>query len=90
MNKTSGYLSPAQGFYHGAHLVFVDALGCGSSIGALQLKKDALVYLLSLLQQWRCCMNETDISQLITSDDNLFGITPFFISKGNYGVYHAN
>ncbi|XP_064402600.1 midasin-like isoform X2 [Halichondria panicea] len=82
MNKTSGYLSPPQGFYHGAHLVFVDALGCGSSLGAADLKKDALDYLLSILQQWSCVLSEVDCTKVVTSDDKLFGVSPFYIEIG--------
>ncbi len=84
MNKTSGYLSPPQGFYHGAHLVFVDALGCGSSLGAADLKKDALDYLLSILQQWSCVLSEVDCTKVVTSDDKLFGVSPFYIEIGKH------
>lgn len=84
MNATSGYVSPAQGFYHGAHLVFVDGLGCGSSLDASKLKEDAVKYLLYLLKLSGCTVPEIDGPREITSDSKVLGIAPFFINKGIY------
>lgn len=88
MNETSGYLSPTEGFYHGAHLVFVDGLGCGNS-PATKLKRDAIDHLHILLEQWGCIMHNIDSSLVVTNDDNLFGIAPFCIKRGKHLCHSA-
>lgn len=83
MNKTSDFLSPAASFYHGAHLVFVDALGCGGSVGEVELKEDALVYLKLLLEQWGTAVDtELQTLETVTDKERGYGIPPFFIEAG--------
>ena len=82
MNKTQDCLTPAQAFYHGAHLVFVDALGCGSSLGAASMKQDAVDYLVSLLNDWDLTSNDLEFCRAISVCDTMFGISPFYIDRG--------
>ena len=84
MNKTSDYLSPAERFYYGAHLVFVDALGCGGSVGSVELKGDALEYLKLLLKRWGTAVDDAEPHTLeaVTDNERGYGIPPFFIDEG--------
>ena len=82
MNATCPPLSPTESFYHGAHLVFLDSLGCNGYMTGVERKhvvQETQSFLKDLLQQSdlddRCLSN-------VLSDADCFGIYPFFIEKG--------
>ena len=83
MNTTESRLNPAQGFYHGAHLVFLDALGCGSSLGGPDMKESSARHIRTLMDK---CGEEGLESMaevgVFCSTDTHCGIQPFMISTG--------
>lgn len=81
MNATCP-LSPTESFYHGAHLIFIDSLGCNGHMTGVE-KKQAVQETQSFLND---LLHQSDFdgqcSNDITSDADHFGIHPFFIQKG--------
>lgn len=84
MNITRDYLTPPEGFFHGAHLVFVDALGCGGSVGSAQSKEEVLTHLKMLLEQCGLCFDRLHplVFGTVIDHDQGFGIPPFYIDSG--------
>ena len=83
-------LPPAVAYVHGACLVFLDALGSGSS-SASSLSSDVLKdayqacfeFLSSQVQQGRGAEGSFREEIVITSDrTDVFGVSPFFIPRG--------
>ena len=85
INITYSSLSLFQSFCHGAHLVFLDALGCGSSsFRGSEGKVLASNHMRALLKSHGIDYNE-DIGPIgeFLCDDEKCGIMPFMISKGS-------
>lgn len=85
MNTTCPPLSPAEAFYHGAYLAFLDGFGCSGKMSGLDrhgVLAAAEAFLQDLLLQNGCDGISQFCSGDIVSDEQLFGIYPFFIKKG--------
>ena len=85
MNTTSHPLSPTEGFYHGAYLALLDGLGCNgkmSSVDRHRALAAAEAFLQDLLHQSGCEVTPQYSSEDTVSDEEQFGIHPFFIRKG--------
>ena len=88
MNATASSLTPAQSFIHGAHLVFLDALGCGSAMSAAtngkQVKKAACQHVRAVLEKHSVGSDE-NVESLgeFSYQGDLCGIPPFMISIGS-------
>ena len=85
MNSSLPTLTPVQAFCHGAHLVFLDALGCGAHASSLGLREGLLSCIRDKLGS--CCQPE-EWEELSTAGEFVMtestcGIQPFMISKGN-------
>ena len=79
VNSSSPTLSPSLAFYHGAHLVFVDGLGCGGGGDRVQRLREACYeYLMNQVEVVGEVGGVTEIENGIER----FGIKPFFIDKG--------
>lgn len=85
MNTTSSSLSPTQSFIHGAHLVFLDALGCGGAVGGAEVKAAASSQMRAILESHGVDCNE-EIGSVggfcYHSDSDESGIQPFMIPQG--------
>ena len=85
MNTTSPPLTSAEAFYHGAHLTCLDGLGCGGQMSGVD-RENALAaaegFLKDLLPQSDSCSFPQDHSYNTAINEDLFGIHPFFITKG--------
>ncbi len=84
MNTTTlHYLPPGSAFYHGAHLVFLDALGCGWSGN---MKDGATTFLQSLVEGNGVSLSTgsevEEVSAMDIAPEEVFGISPFFIKRG--------
>lgn len=84
MNATIPALSLSQAFYHGAHLTFLDGLGCsGCTVSDdPNVKDEAVKYVEQFLTQmglWTAAVNN---NKMDICSDSYFGITPFYIQKG--------
>ena len=84
-------LPPALAYVHGACLVFLDALGSGSSSSASSSSSDVVKdayqacfeFLSSQVQQGRGAEGSFREQIVITSDrTDVFGVSPFFIPRG--------
>ena len=86
MNTTSPPLTVSQAFYHGAHLVFLDSIGCSKPTTAEQrhgLWEASEAYLKEILQsQDFCPVEQLSIPQHAETGKEVFGIHPFFIRTG--------
>ena len=85
MNTTCPPLSLTEGFYHGAYLAFLDGLGCNgkmSSVDRHGALASAEAFLQDLLHQSGCEVNPQYSSEDTVSNEEQFGIHPFFIRKG--------
>ncbi len=86
MNGTQAVLSPSLSLRHGAHLVFLDALGCGTSCGAGGANVKTLAYnqVKVILER-----HSVDTSEGLYpegefhQDGEKAGISPFMFPKGN-------
>lgn len=58
MNSSLRSLHPAEAFFQGAHLVFPDALGCGSQAGSVGLREGLVAYIRELLLKAGCGSEE--------------------------------
>ena len=80
MNIMTPPLSPANGFYHGAQMIFIDALGCSDIIeNDRDLRQKCKEFL-------RVLTDSSDVgldrgSEIEIREDH-FGIYPFFIETG--------
>ncbi len=87
MNTTTGHNLPPNGaFCHGAHLVFLDALGCGGTGYVGSIRDGAGVFLESLVARdegGSTAVGGVEDSMECTTDE-VFGISPFFIKRGTY------
>lgn len=85
MNTTCPPLSPTEGFYHGAYLAFLDGLGCNGKMSSVD-RNGALAaaeaFLQDLLLQSGCEVIPQYSTEDTVSDEEQFGIRPFFIRKG--------
>lgn len=84
-------LPPALAYVHGACLVFLDALGSGSSSSVSSSSSDVVKdayqacfkFLSSQVQQGRGAEGSFGEQIVITSDrTDVFGVSPFFIPRG--------
>ena len=88
MNATVSSLTPVQSFIHGAHLVFLDALGCGSAMSAAasgkQVKETACQHMRAVLEK-HLAGSDDDVECLgeFSHQGDLCGIPPFMISRGS-------
>ena len=85
MNATSPPLPPAEAFYHGAHLVLLDSLGCREQLSVTvreHLLQEAQMFLQELLVKNGHQMSLQSSPASISCHEDMFGIHPFFIKKG--------
>lgn len=80
INQTLSELGPESSFYHGACLVFLDSIGCGSVKAADVSFSDAEQTLNSLLSKHQMQLK----ASIVTKGNEFYGISPFFIEKGMY------
>eukprot|EP00794_Sanderia_malayensis_P000583 gene583-1243_t len=77
-------LHPKLGFIHGAFLVIIDSLGTGNSwygpSFSLEQARDACLSFLKLHTGWS---NDVPRCGIIRNDAGYFGMSPFFIQRGN-------
>ena len=80
----SSPLSSRQSFLHGAHLVFLDALGSAAGVGGADMKMVADRELRDILRASGLGCEEEDGSDVqdFSSDGEKCGISPFMIAKG--------
>ena len=73
------FLPPLSSFYHGAHSVFVDALGCGERVlaGDCKLLREFCESVLRDLSNH----GDAAVTDHVQVEDK-FGIPPFFIERG--------
>ena len=87
MNITTPRLSAAEAYYHGAHLVFLDAFGSGALATWLlnsETRSKADQFIKALLHEHGAILSlNENTTEMDTDNDRLFGICPFFIEKGN-------
>ena len=90
MNTTTPRLTPAEAFYHGAHLVLLDALGCGDYATTGKLGQDmremGAAFLQELIKNQGSGLFDDGVGpESLAMDDvggRVFGFHPFFIEKG--------
>ena len=78
INETVSELGPESSFYHGACLVFIDGIGCGSGKTAIVSSSDAEQMVNRLLNKYDKILKHPDI----VKGNEFYGISPFFIKKG--------
>lgn len=77
INQTVVKLGPESSFYHGACLVFLDGIGCGS--GKMEVSRSkAEQFINSLLNKHGKMLRKP----ALTTGSELYGISPFFIERG--------
>lgn len=79
INQTIIELGPESSYYHGACLVFLDGIGCGSGGMTTISKSNAEQFVNVLLSKHGMTLGEGNV----TKGDEFYGISPFFIEKGN-------
>ena len=88
MNTTSPPLTASEAFYHGAHLVCLDSLGCSKAATAVEKHRLWEVledYLQKLLQSHGLGPIESStLTHCVENDNTQFGIHPFFIETGKH------
>ena len=84
MNMLTPQLTPEEAFYHGAHLVFLDAMGCGNTGDGVKIKTEAIQCLMRLMERHGVALpsDDSESSDMEGSREGLFGIPPFFIERG--------
>ena len=84
MNTLTPQLTPEEAFYHGAHLVFLDAMGCGSTGDGGKMKSEAIQFLMRLMETHGIALpgDDNEDSDMEGSHEGLFGIPAFFIERG--------
>lgn len=80
INQTLSELGPESSFYHGACLVFIDGIGCGTGKTSTISNHDAEEMLNRQLSKCGRIMRHPDV----VKGNELYGISPFFIEKGNH------
>lgn len=85
MNTTNSTLSAAEAFYHGAHLVFIDSLGCSGQFSVADketIRSESDSFLQNLLENHdpERILSPSVSVEMIEGD--LIGIHPFFIKRG--------
>ena len=80
INQTVSELGPECSFYHGACLVFLDGIGCGSGKMAVMSRSNAEQFVNSLLSKH----GKTLRMPAMTKGSGFYGISPFFIERGNF------
>ena len=86
MNVTKTTLSPPEAFYQGAHLVFLDALGCGSQGVGSRLKEGLEGFIKEqLLLKDSCgrgkCAKLRRVGEFVVEKSRC-GIRPFTVTRG--------
>jgi midasin len=91
MNITAPPLTPAEAFFHGAHMVFLDAMGCGDRSVA-EHRQDITAFIHAQLKRHgvNLILKEDLCQEMNCTDDQLFGIHPFYIEKGVLGGTNLN
>ena len=79
-------LTPEEAFYHGAHLVFLDALACGDVGDGTNMRTAAVSFLLELMGRHGVVLPDdkdgyTEMEMECTHE-GMFGIPPFYIERG--------
>lgn len=84
MNMLTPQLTPEEAFYHGAHLVFLDAMGCGNTGDGVTMKTEAIQFLMRLMERHGVALpsDDSESSDMEGSREGLFSIPPFFIERG--------
>lgn len=80
INQTLSELGPESSFYHGACLAFVDGIGCGTGKTTTISMCDAEMVLNRLLNKCGKILRHPNV----VKGNELYGISPFFIEKGNH------
>ena len=90
MNITAPPLTPAEAFFHGAHMVFLDAMGCGDRSVA-EHRQDITAFIHAQLKRHgvNLILKEDLCQEMNCTDDQLFGIHPFYIEKGACVIFIA-
>lgn len=88
MNTMTPRLAPEDAFYHGAHLVFLDALACGAAGDGMNVRTAAMLFLLELMDRHGGVQpdDKSGCKEMECTHEGLFGIPPFYIERG---CYHA-
>jgi len=86
MNTTTPRLAPEDAFYHGAHLVFLDALACRAAGDGTNVRTAAMLFLLELMDRHGVVQpdGKSGCAEMECSLEGLFGIPPFYIERGCY------
>ena len=86
MNTTTPRLAPEDAFYHGAHLVFLDALACGAARDGTSVRTAAMLFLLALMDRHGVVQpdDKSGCAEMECTHEGLFGIPPFYIERGCY------
>jgi hypothetical protein len=79
INQSFVKLGPESSFYHGACLVFLDGIGCGSGKVELISRSAAEIFISSLFNKHGKKLRKP----AVTAGNEVYGISPFFIEKGN-------
>ena len=82
INQTLSELGPESSFYHGACLAFVDGIGCGTGKTTTISQCNAELVLNRLLNKCGKILGHPNV----VKGNELYGISPFFIEKGNHNV----
>ena len=77
-------LTPAQSFLHGAHLVFLDALGSGAAVGGREMKVTAGAQLRVILERHGVTCGDVETTEGFSCCGDVCGIEPFMISRGMF------
>ena len=83
INRTLDKLGPESSYYHGACLVFLDGIGCGSGKEELISRSSAENFISNLLSKHGKMLRKPEM----TAESELYGISPFFVQRGNTNVY---
>ena len=83
INQTLDKLGPESSYYHGACLVFLDGIGCGSGKEELISRSSAENFVSNLLSKNGKMLRKPEM----TAESELYGILPFFVQRGNTNVY---
>lgn len=79
INQSVVKLGPESSFYHGACLVFLDGIGCGSGEVERISRSAAELFINSLLNKHGKKLRKL----AVTAESGFYGISPFFIEIGN-------
>ena len=83
MNITAPPLTPAEAFFHGANMVFLDAMGSeDQSVAEHRQRITAFIHAQLERQGVNLVLKEYVCQEMNCTDKRLFGIHPFYIEKG--------